>query len=106
MARHARESRRRLPAQRIRARRGGQRSPSPSRRDDHDAPLLPGTATGLLLDLPLGVALILEAKRASLIAWPTFAWAGPLTALSLLVAIPPLFAIGRLIPSPSNGFER
>ena len=55
----------------------------------------PGTATGLLLNLPIGVALIAFAAREGRIAWPTFVWAGPMTMVALVAAIRPLFALGR-----------
>jgi len=55
----------------------------------------PGTATGVLLNLPIGVALIAAAAAEGRIAWPTFLWAGPATMVALLAGIPALLALGR-----------
>jgi hypothetical protein len=57
----------------------------------------PGTASGLLLNLPIGAALLFEAAAERRIAWPTFAWAGPATVAAIVAAIPPLFALGRVL---------
>jgi hypothetical protein len=57
----------------------------------------PGTATGLLLNLPIGVALIAAAAAEGRIAWPTFVWAGPMTMVALVATIPVLFALGRAL---------
>jgi hypothetical protein len=55
----------------------------------------PGTATGVLLNLPIGVGLIAAAASEGRIAWPTFVWAGQMTMVALVAAIRPLLALGR-----------
>jgi hypothetical protein len=55
----------------------------------------PGTATAVLLNLPIAVATLTEARSENRIAWPTFIWAGPLIVLAIVAAIPLLFALGR-----------
>ena len=55
----------------------------------------PGTATGLLLNLPIGVALVAAAAAEGRIEWPSFVWAGPITVIGLAAAIRPLLALGR-----------
>jgi hypothetical protein len=57
----------------------------------------PGTATGLLLNLPIGAALIAAAVAEGRVAWPTFLWAGPATTIALLGAVPGLLALGRAL---------
>ena len=56
---------------------------------------VPGTATGLLLNLPVGAALIAAAAAEGRIAWPTFARVGSMAMVALLAAIRPLFSLGR-----------
>ncbi len=63
----------------------------------------PGTASGLLLNLPIGVALLIEAAAERRIAWPTFAWAGPATVAAIVAAIPLLFALGRALAARLGG---
>jgi len=58
---------------------------------------VPGTATGLLLNLPIGVATIAAATAEGRIAWPTFVWSGPAVAVGLVAAIPALFSLGRAL---------
>ena len=55
----------------------------------------PGTATGLLLNLPIGAALVAAAAAEGRSAWATFVWAGPMTTVALAAVIPALFALGR-----------
>ena len=63
----------------------------------------PGTASGLLLNLPICAALLMEAAAESRIAWPMFAWVGPATVLAIAAAIPAAFALGRALPAPRGG---
>jgi len=56
---------------------------------------MPGTATGLLLNLPLALLLLRQAWRSGWVEHGTLVWAAPVVALALLAAIPLLFAIGR-----------
>lgn len=58
---------------------------------------VPGTATAVLLNLPVCSAVLLAAAREHLIAWPTFAWAGPLVVGGILALIPILFRAGRAL---------
>jgi hypothetical protein len=55
----------------------------------------PGTATAVLLNLPVCVLLLIAARHEQLISWRTFAWAAPLTIAGILGLIPILFRIGR-----------
>lgn len=59
---------------------------------------MPGTGTALLLNLPLGVLFLHQALGQGFVAWHTFVWVGPLTALAIAACIPALFALGRLLP--------
>jgi F0F1-type ATP synthase assembly protein I len=56
---------------------------------------MPGTATALLFNLPLGVLFIERALAEGFVAWGTLVWAAPVTALGILLSIPVLFAAGR-----------
>lgn len=55
----------------------------------------PGTATALLLNLPLGGWLVYRSLTEGYVNPTVFAVSGPLTVLGLLASIPLLFAIGR-----------
>lgn len=55
----------------------------------------PGVATALLLTLPAAILLLRAAFDEGRIVWSVFRWAGPLTALGLVAAIPALLALGR-----------
>jgi len=55
----------------------------------------PGTATGLLLNLPAAVLLLYRGFRQGYIQLSTFIWAEPLVVAAILDAIPLLLAIGR-----------
>ena len=55
----------------------------------------PGTATAVCCNLPVTVLLIRRAVVEHRIALATFAWAGPLTVVMIVLSIPLLFAIGR-----------
>ncbi|MFT4114837.1 HXXEE domain-containing protein [Silvibacterium sp.] len=49
---------------------------------------MPGTATGLLLNIPVGLFYLREAIAERAVHAKTFAWAGPLVMLGFLAAIP------------------
>jgi Protein of unknown function with HXXEE motif len=55
----------------------------------------PGTATAVLLNLPLTVLLLSTAIQAGYIQLAQFLWVGPLVTGGLLGALPLLFALGR-----------
>ena len=55
----------------------------------------PGTATALLLNLPVTVLLLYRGFQDSYIRLPAFLWAGPLVVAAILGSIPLLFTIGR-----------
>lgn len=55
----------------------------------------PGTATALLLNLPITILLLYTAIQAGYIQLAQFLWIGPLVTGCLLGAIPLLFALGR-----------
>jgi hypothetical protein len=55
----------------------------------------PGTATALLLNLPITVLLLYQGLQEGYIRLSTFMWAGPLVVAAILGMIPLLFAIGR-----------
>lgn len=56
---------------------------------------MPGTATALLLNLPLGVLYLRQALLEGRIELGVFAWSGPLTVLAIVASIPVLFSLGR-----------
>lgn len=55
----------------------------------------PGTATALLLNLPVTVLLLYQGFQQGYIRLPTFLWAGPVVVAAILASIPLLFSIGR-----------
>jgi len=55
----------------------------------------PGTATALLLNLPVTFLLLYQGFQQSYIRLSKFVWAGPLVVAAILGIIPLLFAIGR-----------
>lgn len=59
----------------------------------------PGTATAVLLNLPLGGLFPYRPVSEGYAAKGTFAWVAPLSALTLVASMPILFAIGRRFPS-------
>lgn len=61
--------------------------------------LMPGTTTAVTLNLPLGVWFLRRALAEGYVDGRTLAWAAPLTALSLVLSIPLLFALGRWVVS-------
>jgi Na+(H+)/acetate symporter ActP len=65
--------------------------------------LMPGTLTGVFLNLPLGTVYILKAVGTGRVRPGTLVWAGPLVALGLLGSLPVLFWAGRLMTTPGAG---
>jgi hypothetical protein len=64
---------------------------------------MPGTATGLLLNLPLGAYLLHEAFGQHWIAAGLFVWVAPAVSLALVAGIRPLLASARMLSSePSH----
>ena len=61
---------------------------------------MPGTATALLLNLPLGALYLRQALSEQNIQPGVFAWSGPLIVLFLVVSIPVLFELGRKLYRP------
>ncbi len=60
---------------------------------------VPGTATALLFNIPLGALYLQKALAQRFVEWGTVVWAAPATALGILALIPILFAAGRwLLP--------
>lgn len=57
--------------------------------------IMPGTVTGVLLNLPLGLLYLHRAFAEQTIEWQVFRWAGPLVVVGLLALIPLLFALAR-----------
>ena len=58
----------------------------------------PGTATALLLNLPITVLLLDKGLQEGYVQVHRLAWVGPLVVVGILAAIPVLFAIGRWQP--------
>jgi hypothetical protein len=58
---------------------------------------MPGTATALAFNLPLGSLLLKRALAEHYIEATVFVWAGPAVALAIAASIPLLFAIGRRV---------
>lgn len=63
---------------------------------------MPGTATGLALNLPLGLRVIQRSLAEHRIQASTFLWAGPLLLLAFLGLLPLLLALGRRIAPVSR----
>lgn len=62
---------------------------------------VPGTATAVLFNLPLGALFLQQALAQGFVVGSRMVWLGPATALLLLVSIPLLFAVGRrVLPRP------
>jgi len=57
----------------------------------------PGTATALLLNLPVTALLLNQAFHEEYIHLRKFAWMGPLVVVCIMASIPLLFALGRRI---------
>ena len=64
----------------------------------------PGTATGLLLNLPVTSLLLYRAFKQGYVRLSTFQWAGPLVVAAILVSVPLLLAIGRRLSRAKRGF--
>lgn len=60
---------------------------------------MPGTATAVLLNLPLSLLYLRQALSEKSIDLRVFYWAGPLGVLAILVSIPVLFTLGRRLHS-------
>ncbi len=58
----------------------------------------PGMLTALLFNLPVTVFLLRRSLEEGYIQLPTFAWAGPLVVILILLSIPLLFAVGGHLP--------
>ena len=58
---------------------------------------MPGTATAVLLNLPLGWLYLRQILMEQRIDLHVFFWSGPLTVLAILALIPVLFALGRRV---------
>jgi hypothetical protein len=58
---------------------------------------VPGLVTALLCNLPLGGAFLYRAVVERYVALDTFLWAGPLTVLVMVAAIPLLFKAGGVL---------
>jgi len=58
---------------------------------------MPGTATAVLLNLPLGLLYLHRAQAEHFIEPRMFRWAGPMVVIGLLLAMPALFALGRRV---------
>jgi hypothetical protein len=58
---------------------------------------MPGTATAIGLVLPSGILLLHQSFIDYRIDAKSFAWAGPLTVVAIVISIPALFAISRRI---------
>jgi len=56
---------------------------------------MPGTATAVLLNLPLGLLYLRRALAERFVEPQVFRWAGPLEVAGLLAVLPLLFALGR-----------
>lgn len=63
---------------------------------------VPGTATAVLLNLPICAALLFVADRDGLISLSTFAWVSLLVIAGILALIPLLFRIGRLLEAATT----
>lgn len=66
---------------------------------------MPGTATGLLLVLPFGATLLHRAIQESWVQPAILIWVAPAVSLSLILAIPILFRLGRRILT-ADGIHR
>ena len=58
---------------------------------------MPGTATAVLFNLPLGCLFLARALSEHFIQLEVFVWSAPLVAIAIVVSIPVLFAVGRKI---------
>ena len=60
---------------------------------------MPGTATAVLLNLPLALFYLWQALSEHNVELHVLYWAGPLVVLAILASIPALFALGRRLHS-------
>lgn len=60
---------------------------------------MPGTATALLFNLPLGVLFLCKSLGTGYVLLSTLIWVAPIVALTMLLSLPALFAIGRTFRS-------
>lgn len=72
---------------------------------------MPGTATGALLNLPIGVWLIAQASKQGFVESSTLVWVAPIVAACLAASIRPLLWLGGVlfgVPAASvpSGTER
>lgn len=58
---------------------------------------MPGTATAVLLNLPVTALLLRTAFVEGWVSTPTFLWAGPAVVVAIVAAIPLLFWLGRML---------
>lgn len=63
---------------------------------------MPGTATGLFLNLPLGALYLQQAFSTKRVVLPTFYWAGPLVVLAVLALVPALLGLGRCVQNATR----
>ena len=63
---------------------------------------MPGTATALLFNLPLGLLYLSHALAEEHVTLPTFYWAGPAVVLGMLALLPGLFAVSRRLHSATH----
>lgn len=62
---------------------------------------MPGTATALIFNLPLGGLFLYQAIREGFVQPATIVWVAPLVALSILASIPVLFWLGQRWERPT-----
>lgn len=63
---------------------------------------MPGTATALLFNLPIGSLYLFTALSGHHVARETLAWAGPLIVAAIAGSIPLLFLLGRKLLGPAR----
>lgn len=63
----------------------------------------PGTATALLLNLPLGGCLVYRSLTEGYVEQSVFSVSGPVTVLGITASIPLLFVVGKKLTHPSSG---
>lgn len=63
---------------------------------------MPGTATAVILNLPLGTFYLYRALSTQLIDPIVFAWSGPIVVILILALVPLLFSLGRRLFSATG----
>lgn len=64
---------------------------------------MPGTATALLFNFPLGLRYLERALSEGSVEPRVFMWVGPIVAVAIVVSLPVLFALGRrLFPASTR----